>query len=78
MPDELSRVFEVVCKGCSRSLMTVERLRDPEIDSSWIIRAARGHADVGRGDGPRSEPLGDTPMLGEVMARVRVAAVERA
>jgi len=31
LPDELSRVFEVVCKGCSRSLMMVERLRDPEI-----------------------------------------------
>ena len=33
MPDESSRVFEVVCKGCSRSLMTVERLRDPERDA---------------------------------------------
>ena len=31
MSDESGRVFEVVCKGCSRSLMMVERLRDPEI-----------------------------------------------
>ena len=68
MPDELSRVFEVVCKGCGRSLMTVERLRDPEIG---VLEA---HL---RACCP-SEPLGDAPMLGEVMAPVRVAAVERA
>ena len=68
MPDELSRVFEVVCKGCGRSLMTVERLRDPEI--AVLVDHLRACC--------ASEPLGDTPMLGEVMARVRVAAVERA
>ena len=54
-------MFEVVCKGCSRSLMTVERLRDPEIElvvdhlrACSASETARGHADVGRGDGPRS------------------------
>jgi len=68
LPDESSRVFEVVCKGRSRSLMTVERLRDPEIE--LVVDHLRACS--------ASEPLGDTPMLGEVMARVRVAAVERA
>ena len=67
MPDELSRVFEVVCKGCGRSLMTVERLRDPEID---VLEA---HL---RACCP-SEPLGDAPPLGEVMRHVRVTTAER-
>ena len=67
LPDELSRVFEVVCKGCSRSLMTVERLRDPEIE--LVVDHLRACS--------ASEPLGDTPMLGETMSRVRVAPVER-
>ena len=67
MPDELSRVFEVVCKGCSRSLMTVERLRDPEIG---VLEA---HL---RACCP-SEPLGDAPPLGEVMRHVRVTTAER-
>ena len=66
MPDESSRVFEVVCKGCSRSLMTVERLRDPEID------AVVGHLRAC----PASEPLGDTPMLGAVMRGLRVTTVD--
>src|SRR5439155_6154583 len=48
--------------------MTVERLRDPEI--GLVVDHLRACSP--------SEPLGDTPMLGEVMARVRVAAVERA
>ncbi len=48
--------------------MTVERIRDPEIDAFVDhLRACSA-----------SEPLGDTPMLDEVMARVRVVAVERA
>ena len=68
LPDQSSRVFEVVCKGCSRSLMTVERLRDPEIE--LVVDHLRACA--------ASEPLGDTPMLGEIMARVRVASVQRA
>ena len=67
MPDESSRVFEVVCKGCSRSLMTVERLRDPEIG---VLEA---HL---RACCP-SEPLADAPVLGEIMRRVRVARAER-
>jgi hypothetical protein len=66
LPDESSRVFEVVCKGCGRTLVTVERLRDPE------IAALMGHL---RACTP-SEPLGDTPPLGEVMARVRVTTLK--
>ena len=68
LPDKSRRVFEVVCKDCHRTLMTVERLRDPEI--AVLVDHLRACS--------ASEPLGDTPMLGEVMARVRVAAVERA
>ena len=68
MPDESSRVFEVVCKGCSRSLMTVERLRDPEIEV--VVDHLRACS--------ASEPLGDTPILGEIMRRVRVAVMDRA
>ena len=59
-------MFEVVCKGCGRSLVTVDRIRNPDVLVDHL-RACSA-----------SEPLGDTPMLGEVMARVRVAAVERA
>ena len=48
--------------------MTVERLRDPEV--AVLVNHLRACA--------ASEPLGDTPMLGEIMARVRVASVQRA
>ena len=68
LPDDSRLLFEVVCKGCRRTLVTVERLRDPEIE--LVVDHLRACS--------ASEPLGDTPMLGEVMARVRVAAVERA
>ena len=67
MPEKSSRLFEVVCKECHRVLMTVERLRDPE------IAVLTSHL---RACCP-SEPLGDTSMLGEIMARVRVASVQR-
>ena len=67
MPDESSRVFEVVCKGCSRSLMMVERLRDPEIE--LVVDHLRACS--------ASEPLGDTPMLGTIMRGLRVRAVDR-
>jgi hypothetical protein len=66
MPEAV--VFEFRCKGCGRSLMTVERLRDPEIAVLEDHLRACG----------QSEPLGDTSMLGEIMARVRVASVQRA
>ncbi len=66
MPDELSRVFEVVCKGCGRSLMTVERLRDPEIDV--LVDHLRACSE--------SESLEEASMLGEVMARVRVTTLK--
>ena len=68
MPDDSKLLFEVVCKGCRRTLVTVDRIRDPEI--GLVVDHIRACS--------VSEPLGDTPMLGEVMARVRVAAVERA
>ena len=68
LPDKSSWMFEVICKGCGRSLAKVERIRDSQIVLvTDHLRACSA-----------SEPLGDTPMLGEVMARVRVAAVERA
>ena len=59
-------MFEVVCKGCSRSLMTVERLHDPEI--GLVVDHLRACC--------ASEPLGDTPMLGTIMRGLRVRAVD--
>ena len=67
MPDESNRVFEVVCKGCARFLMTVERLHHPEIE--LVVDHLRACS--------ASEPFGEAPPLGAIMARVRVAAVER-
>jgi len=67
LPDDSRLLFEVVCKGCRRTLVTVERLRDPEIE--LVVDHLRACS--------ASEPLGDTPMLGETMSRVRVAPVER-
>ncbi len=67
MPDIPNRLFEVACKGCSRSLMTVERLRDPEIE--LVVDHLRACS--------ASEPLGDTPMLGTIMRGLRVRAVDR-
>jgi hypothetical protein len=65
MPDA---VFEVACKQCGRSLVRTERIRDPE------IAILEDHL---RACSPL-EPLGDNPPLGQVMARVKVAAVARA
>jgi len=68
MPDTPNRLFEVACKGCGQVLVTVEHLRDPEIAVlEDHLRACC-----------QSEPLPDAPLLGEIMARVRVAAVDRA
>ena len=65
MPEAV--VFEVRCKGCGRHLMTVKRLRDPEIGVvTGHLRACSS-----------SEPLGDThPPLGEIMAGVRVTTLK--
>lgn len=60
-----TRLFDVACKTCGRSVVRVERLRNPEIA---ILEA---HLRVCLA----SEPLGDAPMLGEVMRRLRVALV---
>jgi len=68
MREASSRLFTVACKGCGLSLMTVDRIRDPEI--AVLVNHLRACA--------ASEPLGDTSMLGEIMARVRVASVQRA
>ena len=65
MPEKSSRLFEVVCKECHRVLMTVERLRDPEV--AVLVNHLRACA--------ASEPLGETPMLGELLGHVRVMQV---
>jgi len=65
MPDTPNRLFEVACKGCQRTLVTVERIRDPEI--AVLVDHLRACSP--------SEPLGKAPMLGEVMACVRVGVV---
>ena len=67
LPERSSRLFTVVCKGCGCLLLTVERIRDPDI--AILEEHLRACA--------ASEPLGDAPMLGEVMARVRITAVEQ-
>jgi len=53
--------FAVSCKQCGRQLMSVDRIRDPEIAvlvdhlrACTPIRTARRHADAGRRDEPRS------------------------
>lgn len=57
-----TRLFDVACKTCGRSVVRVERLRDPEI----AILEAHLRACLA------SEPLRHAPMLGEILARVRV------
>ena len=66
MPDESNRVFEVVCKGCARFLMTVERLHHPEIE--LVVDHLRACS--------ASEPLGDAPILGEIMRGLCVLPVD--
>jgi len=68
MPDTPTRLFEVACKGCGRSLVIVERLRDPGIGALVDHFRVCG----------ASEPLGKAPMLGAIMTRVRVAVVDQA
>ena len=60
--------FVVTCKQCGRQLMVVDRIRDPE------IAILEGHLRACC----QSEPLGDTPPLGEVMRGLRVSALEQA
>jgi len=67
MPGTPNRLFEVVCKNCEGTLMTVERIRDPEIATlEGHIRACS-----------HSEALGETPMLGELLTHVCVMAMSR-
>ena len=65
MPDDSKLLFEVVCKGCRRTLVTVDRIRDPEIAA--LVDHLRACAP--------SEPLGDTSMLGDVMRRLNLRPV---
>ena len=65
MPEKSNRLFEVVCKGCGRTLVTVDRLRDPEIAALEAHIRACG----------QSESFGETPMLGELLGHVRVMQV---
>ena len=65
MPEAPIRVFEIACKGCGRHLLTVERLRDPGIG---VLLDHFGACAA-------SEALGDTPTLGEIVGRARVALV---
>lgn len=64
MREPSERRFDVCCKGCGRSLVTVERLRDAEI--TVVTDHLRGCS--------ASPPLGHALMLGAIMACVRVAA----
>ena len=66
MTEKSSRLYGVACKGCHRTLVTVGRLRDPEI--AVLVDHLRACS--------ASEPLGEAPMLGETMSRVRVAPLE--
>jgi hypothetical protein len=58
------RRFVVSCKYCGRQLLSVDCIRDPEI--TVLVDHLRACVP--------SEPLGATPMLGDVMSRVQVAA----
>jgi len=62
MPDSAARLFVVACKDCRRTLVTVERLGDQSI--AVVTDHLRACA--------ASEPLGEAPMLGEIMNRVSV------
>ena len=60
-----NRLFDVTCKHCERTLITVQRLRDPEIDAirDHVERCARG------------ERVTPSSPLGEVLTHVRVKSV---
>jgi hypothetical protein len=62
LADGSSRLFKVACKSSQHTLVSVERLRDPEIA---VITDHLGACCP-------AELLGEAPMLGDVMARVRV------
>ncbi len=66
LPDIPNRLFEVACKGCHRPLVTVERLRNPEI--AVVVDHLRACS--------VSEPLGDTPMLGTIVRGLCVLPVD--
>ena len=67
MPDAPVRLFTVTCKDCERSLMTVDRIRDPEIAS------LQAHARICC----RPTPLGDIRILGDLLRHFQVAIAEQ-
>jgi hypothetical protein len=67
LPDESNRLFVVICKGCHRPLVTVERLRNPEI--ALVVDHLRACSP--------SEPLGDEPMLGDILRYLRIGQADQ-
>ena len=63
---DAERLFLVECKDCRRALVTTARISDPD------ITVLTDHL---RACSP-SEPLGDAPMLGEIMRRLYVKSVD--
>jgi len=59
--------YEVTCKHCGRTLAKTERIRCGE------VAMIRDHIQACS----PLDPLGEAPPLGEIMARIRVASVER-
>jgi hypothetical protein len=55
-------LFVVECRNCRRSLVTTARITDREI--AVLVAHIRAC--------PASEPLRDAPMLGDILALVRV------
>ncbi len=66
MSEAPTRKFEIICKGCGRSLETVDRIREV----NGLVTHLRACA--------ASDRLGDAPMLCDVMSRIRVVVVEQA
>ena len=62
VPEMTHPVFVVECKTCRRSLVTTARITDREI--AVLVAHIRAC--------PASEPLRDAPMLGDILALVRV------
>jgi hypothetical protein len=59
------RRFAVHCRACGFGLLTTDRICDPDVQQ--IENHLRACA--------ASEPLGEAPMLGEIMRRLNIAAL---
>jgi hypothetical protein len=62
-----TRRFTVYCRACGFNLLTTDRIRDPEIDDVLVTHLRACAA---------SEPLGEAPMLGTIMRRLRIEALK--